>query len=61
MANIIIRGKTKYGKTRAEQETNLRKDGFVGMKDENFDKLKYIEKKHNIKGGFIRQTDLKEV
>lgn len=56
--HIIVRGRTKYGNTRAEQEKNLRKDGLFGMKDENFDKLKYIEKKHSIKGGFLRQTDL---
>ncbi len=55
---IIIRGKNKYGKTRVEQESNLRKDGFIGMNDENFDKCKWIEKKIGIKGGFIRQSDL---
>ena len=58
---IIIRGKNKYGKTRAEQESNLRKDGFTGMKDENFDKCKWVEKKTGIKGGFIRQTDLEQI
>jgi len=58
---IIIRGKNKYGKTRFEQESNLRKDGFTGMKDENLDKLKYVEKKLGIKGGFIRQTDLEKI
>lgn len=58
---IIIKGKNKYGKTRSEQESNLRKDGFTGMKDENFDKLKYVEKKLGIKGGFIRQTDLEKI
>ena len=55
---IIIRGKTKYGKTRAEQESNLRKDGHSAMSDENFDKVKYVEKKHSLKQGFIRQADL---
>ena len=58
---IIIKGKNKYGKTRAEQESNLRKDGFTGMKDENFDKCKWVEKKHDIKGGFIRQVDLEKI
>ena len=57
---IIIRGKNKYGKTRAEQESNLRKDGFTGMKEENFDKCKWIEKKEGLKRGFIRQTDLEK-
>lgn len=58
MANIIIKGKTKYGKTRAEQEANLRKDGFIGMENENFDKVKWLERKCSIKCGFIRQTEL---
>lgn len=61
MMNIIIRGKTKYGKTRAEQESNLRKDGYVGMSDENFDKAKHVEKKLGLKQGFIRQANLEEV
>jgi hypothetical protein len=58
---IIIRGKNKYGKTRTEQESNLRKDGFTGMSDENFDKAKYVEKKAGFKNGFLRQTDLENV
>lgn len=58
---IIIKHKSKYGKTRAEQESNLRKDGYTGMTDENFDKCKWVEKKHGIKGGFIRQSDLEDV
>lgn len=58
---IIIRGKNKYGKTRVEQESNLRRDGFTGMTDENYDKAKYVEKKLGAKGGFLRQTDLQKV
>jgi hypothetical protein len=58
---IIIRGKNKYGKTRSEQESNLRKDGFVSMTDENYDKAKYVEKKIGAKGGFFRQADLEKV
>ncbi len=58
---IIIKGKHKYGKTRSEQESNLRKDGFTGMKDENFEKCQWVEKKIGIKGGFIRQTDLEKI
>jgi hypothetical protein len=58
MANIIIRGKTKYGKTRAEQEANLRRDGHAAMGDANFDRLKHIEKKLGIKEGFIGQVDI---
>ena len=56
---VIIKGKNTYGKTRSEQESNLRKDGMRGMDDANFDKLRYVEKKYGIKHGFIRQTELK--
>ena len=59
--NIIVRGKVKYGKTRAEQEANLRKDGFFGMSDENFSKCKYVENKFAFKRGFLRQSDLGRV
>ena len=58
---VIIRGKTTYGKTRAEQESNLRKDGFTGMSDENYDRLKHAEKKLGVKTGFIRQTDIPDL
>jgi len=55
---FIIKNKNTYGKTRVEQESNLRKDGMVGMSDENFEKAKYIEKKMGIKSGFLRQEDI---
>lgn len=58
---IIIKGKSKYGRTRAEQEDNLRKDGYFGMTDENLDKCKHVEKKLGVKDGFIRQADLEKV
>lgn len=58
---IIIKGKNKYGKTRAEQESNLRKDGFQGMSDENLDKCKWMEKKADIKQGFLRGGFLEKV
>jgi hypothetical protein len=46
MVNIIIKGKTDIGKTRSEQEANLRKEGWGGtMTDEQLDKCKYLEKK----------------
>ena len=48
MANIIIRGDNdhhKFGRTRSEQESNMRKEWGGTMTDEQFDKLKYIEKK----------------
>lgn len=62
---IIIRGKTKFGKTRSEQEKNLRKEGYVGMSDENLEKCEWTEKKlKEISGsqnGFLRQADLSEI
>jgi len=58
---IIIRGKNKYGKTRFEQESNLRKDGLASMSDENLDKLKYLEKVTELKEGFVRQTDIEKI
>lgn len=58
---IIIRGKNKYGKTRAEQESNLRKDGMKGMTEENWDKCQWSEKKHGFKTGFLRSVDLEKV
>jgi hypothetical protein len=43
---IIIRGKhDHFGKTRSEQETNMRKEWGRTMTDEQLDKLKYAEKK----------------
>ena len=45
---IIIRGKNeqhKLGKTRSEQETNLRKEWGFTMSDEQLDKCKWLEKK----------------
>ncbi len=45
MANIIIKRPDRYGRTRSEQESNLRKDGMRSLSDEQFDKLKYIERR----------------
>lgn len=45
MANIIIKGKTKFGRTRTEQEQNLRKEGMHSLSDEQFDHMKFVEKK----------------
>lgn len=58
---IIIRGKNKYGKTRSEQESNLRKDGMKGMSEENWDKCQWVEKKYGFKTGFIRSIDLEKI
>jgi len=45
MANIIIKGKSSFGKTRSEQEQNLRKEWGPTVTDEQLDKFKYMEKK----------------
>ena len=58
---IIIKGKNSYGKTRSEQEDNLRKDGLKGMSEENHDKCKWLEKKHWIKDGFTPSPDLEKI
>jgi hypothetical protein len=50
---IIIRGNEhdKFGKTRSEQETNMRKEWGRTMTDEQLDKLKYAERKIKEKTG----------
>jgi len=45
MANIIIKGKAKFGRTRSEQETNLRKEGMRSLSDEQLDRVKFLEKR----------------
>ena len=46
MPNIIIKGKTKLGRTRSEQEKNLRKEGWgVSLSNEQLDKSKFLERK----------------
>jgi hypothetical protein len=42
---IIIRGKAKFGRTRSEQEENLRREGMVSLSDEQLDRLKFLEKR----------------
>lgn len=45
---IIIKGKDahhKFGKTRSEQEENMRKEWGPTMSGEQLDKLKYAERK----------------
>lgn len=63
--HIIIKGKSRFGQTRSEQEVNLRKEGFIGMSDENLDKCKWLEKKlkkrHGADTSFLRQTDISKV
>jgi hypothetical protein len=44
MANIIT-SKTKMGRTRSEQEINLRKEWGSTITDEQLDKMKFVEKR----------------
>ena len=65
---IIIKGKDRHqklGKTRSEQEENLRKEWGSTMTDGQLDKLKYLEKKAKEKTGqtknFFRGQDIDSV
>jgi len=44
MSNIIV-NRSPIGRTRSEQEENLRKEGNRSMTDEQLDKCKYLERK----------------
>jgi hypothetical protein len=64
--HIIIKGKHDHvGKTRSEQEDNLRKEWGSTMSDEQLDKLKYLERKIRDSSGqtknFIRGQDIDKV
>jgi hypothetical protein len=49
---IIIKGKhDHFGKTRSEQEMNMRQEWGHTMTDEQLDKLKYVEKKVKDRSG----------
>lgn len=65
MVEIIIKGKSKIGRTRSEQEKNLRKEWGPTMTDENLDKLKHLEKEAKkqlgSKDNFISQVDAEKV
>jgi len=65
MANIIIKGKSSLGKTRSEQEMNLRKEWGSTMNDGQLDKLRYSERKFKDRVGmkpkFARLTDVDKV
>lgn len=47
--HIIIKGRNTYGKTRSEQELNLRKDGKRGMTGAQLEKMQWYEKKYGVK------------
>ena len=64
--NIIIRGKhDNYGKTRSEQEKNMRKEWGSTMTDEQLDKVQYLERKIKEKTGqkknFIPGQDIDKI
>jgi hypothetical protein len=42
---IIIKDKAKFGKTRSEQEENLRREGMRSLSDEQLDRVKFLEKR----------------
>ena len=50
---IIIKGNDhdKFGKTRSEQEINMRKEWGKTISDEQLDKLKYLERKERERNG----------
>ena len=63
MANIIIKDKTSIGKTRSEQETNIRKEGWGHtLTNEQLDKCKYLERllkeKTGAKKSFLKQHNM---
>ena len=62
---IIIRGRTSIGKTRSEQEQNLRREDMKTMSDEQLDKLRFLEKKVKEETGskqnFIGQENISDV
>jgi hypothetical protein len=45
MANIIIPKPNPFGKTRSEQEANIRKEWGQTVTDEQLDKIKFLEKR----------------
>jgi hypothetical protein len=65
MANIIIKGRTKLGRTRSEQEKNLRKDWGPTMSEGQLERTEYLERKAkkewNSDDNFISQIDADRV
>ena len=66
MAFVHIRNKhDALGKTRSEQEINMRKEWGSTMSDEQLDKLKFLERKKKNHDGstknFFRGQDIDEV
>ena len=68
MAYTVIKRNHKqqiFGKTRSEQEINIRKEWGSTMTGEQLDKLKFLERKYKTATGsaqnFIRGQDIDEV
>ena len=59
MANIIIHKPGSFGRSRSEQEENLRKEGMASLTDEQLDKCKYLEKEVEKSTG-AKKTYLKQ-
>jgi hypothetical protein len=59
---IIVKGKTKFGRTRSEQEMNLRREGMRSLSDEQLDKCRYMEKhlaeQTGSKDNYVHQDDV---
>jgi len=56
MASYIIKKNRQhiFGKTRSEQETNMRKEWGSTMTDEQLDKCKFMERKQKDSNGSIK-------
>ena len=61
MAFIILKDKPyRLGKTRSEQEENLRKEDMRTMTDGELDKLKFVEKKHGNSRSFFDKHEIND-
>ena len=62
---IIIKGSTKIGRTRSEQEENMRKEWGPTINDEQLSKLKFVEKKareaNGSKDNFVNAHNLDRI
>ena len=59
MAFIILKDKPyRFGRTRSEQEQNLRKEGMKTMSGEQLEKLKFVEKKHGNSRSFFDRREI---
>lgn len=62
MAFIIIKDKPyRFGKTRSEQESNLRKEGMATMSESELDRCKYLERKFGGNKSFFGKDEIGKV